>query len=310
VDAKAEFLDGVTLPDYSTVQALWVWEFRFLAEESGTLKGSGPCPRCGHTITDRTTIGIGSFFAPPNTISATPTIKCDCLSPHKGRPKDKKGCGYEAALNVTATVIRNPMSTPIEEKWGEQAVKLEVGMVESIRASAEKWGASISTLTALVGASTVFGSGEAIAKLSDEAQRWVWAGFAVATVSAVVAVYLAAIAAQGVPKLQTYDAQNVYEASLTKSEQAAGWLWWSRLLIFPAMLGFGVAASFLTFGETKEEAKKPALHIAFFANKDAICGPFSTMPSKTDVGLKVGETVVSIQGAVSVLEVKACSDSK
>ena len=93
VDPNATWQDHHSEPFFGeTEKDTWKWE-RQKVGDGFDLIGEGLCPRCGHPIKHKVTVGV--YLVTAKTF--TPTIVCGCEVAHAGSPNPGGlGCGYIA----------------------------------------------------------------------------------------------------------------------------------------------------------------------------------------------------------------------
>src|SRR6476620_6625836 len=89
--------------------------------------------------------------------------------------------------------------TQDDRKWAEKAQELEFTALDRVKAAAEKWGTSITGLTGVFGTITLIKGPDDISALVWWAKGVVVVALGLAVYFACRSIYLAAIAAQGIP---------------------------------------------------------------------------------------------------------------
>ena len=195
-----------------------------------------------------------------------------------------------------------------DKEWDAQALKLELGMLENIRASAEKWTTTLGTLTGLVSIGTLLGSGSAFDKLA-EPMRWLFAlALCVALLTALVAIYLGALASQGFPNIAQYTGYDIRRATMQKTEAAADWLIRSRQWVTPALISALVASGILLFGRAASPTV-PSSVVATLPSGNIVCGPLIAMANGTMTIDSAGKNF-NLKGAKNLVPIDHCPEKK
>lgn len=192
---------------------------------------------------------------------------------------------------MAATTLPPPLpAEPGDARWQRRAEQQYLAQLPSIQASAEKWGATLATLTGLFSAAILVKGPSELEKLSDPA-RWLVIGAAVIGVlCAALATGLAALAAQGTPVKAIPNATVTREVDRREADQAATYLKWSRWLAIPAVLGI-LSSILLTWVLTPAVDKAGAsgdTMVVVRRDGTVMCGELRT-DAAGNVGLAVGK---------------------
>jgi hypothetical protein len=160
-----------------------------------------------------------------------------------------------ASRNVSAEATAGPPLTDDETKWESEALTARHASLTNVRSTAEKWTATIATLLSLFSAVVIVRGGADISKVSSGLRNWVLVLLGAAGVSAFLAVFQGALAAQGTPhQLRYLDGQHLQEFVIREAPKAARRLQRSR--------SFGVAAAALIFAAGGVVAVDAAITVA------------------------------------------------
>lgn len=178
----------------------------------------GSCPRCTHRmevelpVKQRTGKPLATTAEDSETLKDpfAKTASCNCRGDHEGRPKEAQGCGAFGRLEVGAEsapdhgIVRvkgKPFAATLADlEWERKAERLGVEELTTVRATGEKWTATVSSLTGIFGVVALIKGPEDITKLDGlwEASVIILVLFAIAL--ALTGVLLAAFAAYGMPR--------------------------------------------------------------------------------------------------------------
>jgi hypothetical protein len=174
---------------------------------------SGDCPRCTHRmevelpIETRMGVNLNRTVRRPPTKPFAKTASCNCRGDHDGRPTDVLGCGAFGRLEVA---VPGPSDVKVEGKeyeatlsdleWERKAERLEADELVTVRATGEKWVATVSSITGVFSVVALIKGPEDISKLPG-----IWEASAIvlvlgAVMLALSAIVVAAFAAYGMPR--------------------------------------------------------------------------------------------------------------
>jgi hypothetical protein len=193
---------------------------------------------------------------------------------------------------------------PSDLKWEEKAEQLEFESLTRVRGAAEKWAASLGAILGLLGTVLLVKGREDITRLTTLFQVLVAGSLLIALACAAIAIYLAALAAQGTPaelrwpigsRLRTWERAEALKAKrrLKKSRWLTG-----------AVVGILALAVGLTwFGDAQStETSSNVLLVRKLA--PPVCGKLELSPSKALQVKPSDHTAVPIEDAdVSVIAI-------
>jgi len=130
---------------------------------------------------------------------------------------------------------------------------MELSAVDRVKTAAEKWGASITTITGVFGIITLIKGPEDISNLTSGNKMVVGIALLVALVTAVTSIFLAALAAQGIPHDIWLTGAQARRDSRNVVKKASAFLAVSRFLVIPAVLGMGAAIGLTWYGDRVAE---------------------------------------------------------
>lgn len=164
--------------------------------------------------------------------------------------------------------MTDPIPDPPSQKaWAEAAIKAQVGSLDAVRSTAEKWAGTVTALLGVFGTVAVATGTTTLDKFPDSAQLWVVLATALAGIAAIISIVTAAQAAQGATVKLSNFTTSAFRAQVFKSTDAAlGKLRVSQIsgiaaaaIVFAgSMLGLIIAAA----PDTEPEAKPKMLVIA------------------------------------------------
>jgi hypothetical protein len=179
-------------------------------------------------------------------------------------------------------------------RWERRARDEELAALGRIRGSAEKWTATISALTGVLGLIVLIKGPEDITKAEGEwfgvsSQSWVGVLLAVAVACAIAAIMFAARAAQGAPTKMRPIGSELRRTALEEATTAAGHLDSSRWFAGFAPV-FALGAIFLTWYTTPENPEAPNKVAAITDAGIAACGSLQGHEGANLLILPKGET--------------------
>ena len=195
----------------------------------------------------------------------------------------------------------------IDDLWDDYAAKLETAMLENIRAIAEKWTATLATLTGLVSIGTLFGANDAFDALQEPWKTLFAISLLIALLCTVVSLFYGALASQGFPESGIpFTGTNIKVAVLKRSNTARTQLTNSRNVVIPALAFAFVASAILLFGRT---ASQKGLLYGESASGEVICGSVIILPDKT-IGIdSVGKQQTLVR-AKNLMPIDYCPENK
>jgi hypothetical protein len=204
-------------------------------------------------------------------------------------------------------------ASPDDRWWEQQATDFQRTGLTRLRETAGKWETSIGTLLGALGVVTFIKGPEALEDLNKEAAYWVGRYILVAAGLAVVALALAAVAAQGVPaRFKRMDGRK-YKAWYRGAAKNTYWfLWFSRVLA-----GFAVVVVFIAVGvawfSPAPKAKAEGVNlIAVGPSQEPMCGEL-ILEDGAVLSISVGEEEqresVALSQVTNIVPVSGCPEA-
>jgi hypothetical protein len=176
-----------------------------------TLYLVGKCPACGHQM-DKVIHRRHADDDPKWDKKAL--VYCNCTGPHPNQPPGRTGCGGYGWLMVeppgqdpqTKKMTREPFvrdartAKPDDLRWELQAEELYANRLADTRATAGKWTAAITSITGVFGIVALIKGPSDISGLDSPWRYVVYSLVALAILTALLAIGLAAAAAEGTPR--------------------------------------------------------------------------------------------------------------
>jgi hypothetical protein len=222
------------------------------------------------------------------------TAMCNCGGDHEGRPTEvKQGCGAFGRLDVGSPESpRRPAgekrivlveggrytASPGELAWERRAEALAPDVLARVRAQAEKWTATVSSLTGIFGIVALIKGPEDVGKLGAWSKYGVIGFLALAIFLAAYATYGAAKAAYGFP-----DGKQVVGAVLRRREReearrARNMLRWSILAALGAVVALALGIG-ITWIASPKETSPLARVLVLDGDGVAVCGELQSAPA-------------------------------
>jgi len=300
---------------YETLTPDWwleevsTWQWQQLEDEKWKL--SGNCPRCGHLMSRvegpgivvfSTGVGVGSRHGVPDVVF----VECNCTDPHKDRPDGETGCGPSGQIPGPL----NPggafgVVDPLDRQWEHKRAELLAQALPNIRSAAEKWGATIAALTGILGISSFLGGRDELAKLSENTRLAVGVALALAALLAVIATYLAALAAQGTPETFVGTTDGFRQRYENAVKEAAKKLKTSRGLTVLALLPLAAAVGLMLFGPSKQDDDEGQAVVVVSRDGAPVCGTLAT-GTDGELSLEQGGQPATLEHVTSIVAVDAC----
>jgi hypothetical protein len=161
--------------------------------------------------------------------------------------------------------------------WLQKAEQARISELETIRAAAKDWASTIAAVTGAVGVVSLVKGPDQIDTLTRAWKQAVGVAAAIAVVSALRGIYLAALAAQGSPRSFGYNPATFRRRYRLETLSAARALEVSRALIVIATLAAACATGMLWFGTAKQVPS--ARVVAVTADGTTACGVLSVAQS-------------------------------
>jgi hypothetical protein len=164
-------------------------------------------------------------------------------------------------------------------KWEKRADDLAFEQLPQIRAKAEKWVTTISTLTGLTSVLALLQGRDDISALTQEAEIIVGILLGLALSAAIAAIYYGALASQGTPQNILNDPVSVRNWYSQSAQKAANQLKWSRLLAVLTVLFLASAIYITWFGPVEPDATTNSNMLVVNQLGNVVCGSLVTAPS-------------------------------
>ncbi len=203
-------------------------------------------------------------------------------------------------------VVRPRRADRSDLAWEDKADQLEFQALTTVRASAEKWGASLAAILGLFGTITLVKGRSDITQLTQGFQVAVAVLLLFAFLAAAVAVYQAAVAAQGSPrKVHWPGGGELRRWELKRAEEAKDQLKASRMLTFVAVVLVLAAIALTWFGKAKPTATGAAV-IVSASGAAPRCGTLAAAPGGS-LGLRGSDgNVVPFAPGANLVVVSGC----
>jgi hypothetical protein len=194
---------------------------------------------------------------------------------------------------------------PNDRKWAAKARELEFDALTRVKSAAEKWATTIASLTGVFGIITLIKGPEDITELTMGARVVVGVLLFIAVLCAAGSIYLAALAAQGVPNKIWLDASSVRKAFQDAADKAADRLSCSRKLVVPAVILLAIAIGLTWFGP-RPAAPIPAVNVLVVQRSGAVsCGELKS-DEQGHLALKAKGELLGLNEIVSLSTIAKC----
>jgi hypothetical protein len=172
-----------------------------------------------------------------------------------------------------ALILRPRRASPSDVRWAQRVDDLQFDALTRVRATAEKWAASLAAILGVAGTVLLVKGRADITTLETGYQVLVAVVIFAALVVAVVATFYAALAAQGTPKDVNWPTgQKLRRWEREQALSAISRLKTSRVLSIIA-IGLVVLAVGLTwFGEARPASATPATVLVLRKAAEPLCG--------------------------------------
>lgn len=171
---------------------------------------------------------------------------------------------------------QQPRPADAEERmWQNRLEHDQLAALPNIRASAEKWAGTIASLTGVFGIAAFVKGRDDIYELTEGARNGVVGLVVLALIAAFVAIFFAALAAQGTPKKTFSGTPNYKDLYSSEVDTAARQLRNSRIATIVATALLAGAIGFMWFGPT---AKSDSTTRAVIVQRSGatVCGIVTT----------------------------------
>jgi hypothetical protein len=181
--------------------------------ERRTLCLIGACPACGHEMDKMVRQRMDDEAGAPSSArelnrELDVLVYCNCTGLHPGRPADRTGCGSYGWLHVTRELesggwrsAAHEPAIPEDLRWELRAEQLYGARLGDVRATAEKWTASVTSITGVFSIVALIKGPDAIGALKAAYFYTAIPLIALAVLLALIAIYLGALAAGGTPRV-------------------------------------------------------------------------------------------------------------
>jgi hypothetical protein len=211
----------------------------------------GDCPTCGHVMSRAV---IGTDFADdvlswdwfvhrlhsgrdrPGAVELV--LWCNCSIDHPGAPERGEGCGRYGWVRLVpgAGVVRAWQAGPDDLRWEQRAERLADRALEDVRNAAQKWAATIASVTGVFGIVAVIKGPADLEAVSGFGEFVAKALVGAAVSLALVSIMMAALAAEGTPKLRRFSAREMRSQVRSQAKLAKLQLKLSRTAAVVAVL--------------------------------------------------------------------------
>lgn len=220
---------------------------------------------------------------------------------------------------MTPPIEIEPSDTPATSfaaRWQQRAEELEFETLPALRATADKWAATVGSLTGVLAITALVKGPSDITKVEGTVHAlgvslsWravIGVLLASAVALATAAIVCAALAAQGSPEEFRFSGAELRRRYLKASQTAAKQLSWSRRLAITAVPLLAVASGIVWFATPVSDPDNMVL--VSRTNGAIVCG---TLRASTD-GLHVdtgdSDVVIAFAETASVIPTKSCPRS-
>lgn len=190
------------------------------------------------------------------------------------------------------------------EFWQAKLTELRRGQLETIRSTASKWQASISTLLGVFGAAAYVAGPSTIDKLDTTSAQYAKVGVVTTVVFALVAVLAATYASQGIPVGRSdMDGLKLHNLTIAQTSKAVTGLRISQVTALLAVLVLTVASTLLLLDA---DAASPSLGQAVLVRSgdEVTCGYVKRLASATVI-VDVNGKRLNVESA-EIVPVSAC----
>lgn len=154
----------------------------------------------------------------------------------------------------------------------ELAANLSFTQLGNMQKRAESWLTTIASLTGLTSILVFFQRREEFADISSASIASIGWALLVAYILVAAAIFLAALAAQGIPNPTAIQPEPLRAAYAEATENSAKLLFWSRMITLGAVLALGVAFYLNWFGPNAPEASAETMAYGLFDSGSWYCG--------------------------------------
>lgn len=154
----------------------------------------------------------------------------------------------------------------------ELAANLSFTQLGNMQKRAESWLTTIASLTGLTSILVFFQRREEFADISSASIASIGWALLVAYILVAAAIFLAALAAQGIPNPTAIQPEPLRAAYAEATENSAKLLFWSRMITLGAVLALGVAFYLNWFSPNAPETSSETTAYGLFNSGDWYCG--------------------------------------
>jgi hypothetical protein len=191
---------------------------------------------------------------------------------------------------------------PEERYWHGRLEELQAKSLTDVHGAAEKWAGTIASLVGIFGIAGLIKGRDEIDKLTQNTKLGVAILVGIALLLAFIAMYMAALAAQGVTS-EVWTVGDFEQQYNNATKVAADRLKGSRLLVIPATLALAIAVGLTWFGPAKKaEGENSAVVVR--QGGAAVCGQLVQQGASLSLATDAG--AVPIEDALGITPVSAC----
>jgi len=297
----------------------WLEQVRALKpmQSGGIFSLRESCPRCTHILTWETQEVVESpgaaviarmfaKFRVPAALPHTPGevyVACNCNEPHDRRPSDRLGCGQAGIFDFWSTPPTARPAGSDDALWAQRAQTADLDALAGIQSTAEKWAGSITALTGVFGIIAFVKTPSDVSVLAQSAQHLLFALLLIALVLDAIAIWLAALAAQGSPRKVWNNAADYKRWSRDEAGNAARNLKRSRRFALITLVLLFLSAGVLWSGQPAG----PSSALLVTESGSVVCGQ-PQVGAGNIVGLKPAgsATPVPLTSVTNITTVTTC----
>lgn len=164
------------------------------------------------------------------------------------------------------------MADSSPSNFQELATSLSLTQLGNMQKRAESWLTTIASLTGLTSILVFFQRREQFWDISDESITSIGWSLLAAYILVAVAIYLAALASQGIPNPTALQAEALRAAYAEETKKSARFLNASRLATLGALAALGVVFYLNWFGQNAPETATGTLAYGLFDSGEWYCG--------------------------------------
>jgi hypothetical protein len=229
------------------------------------------------------------------------------MGPSKPNPAHDKNKGQHSSKSFAISEVEFISQATEEDRLLQQrAEEQALETLSRIRASSEKWGATIAAVFGAFGFATFIQGRKQIKGLTHVFEIVAGGVLLAAFLLAVVAIVLAAVAAQGTPREVAVTGPELRVIEQRDALRARRRLTWSRASLGLALILLVTALAFLWYAPS-DRASVQTNVLVLKKTGDLVCGPLIS-EGAGELAVKIGSTVVKIptNQVLSVSITQAC----